>query len=81
MARIIGGLLGMLALVIAIVQGLIYHIPAETVLVRGLMAFWIGFLAGWIVFGQLGISLVHSATEAKPQESLPSGEGQKGEPK
>lgn len=77
--RIIGVALGVAAFGVTAATGLAKGLPFGDCAVRALAALVLGFLAGWLVFGKVGLSVAREAagTEApaapKPP-GAPSGE-------
>ncbi len=74
--RIAGALMGLAAFVAAGAVGLAKGLAPSACAWRALAAGALGFLAGWIVFGKVGRSMVAEAAASDPRK----GEGKPGSP-
>lgn len=73
MERVIGLSLGMIAGVAAVLLGLGSGLPALEVFWRAALSGIGGFLAGWLVFGKMGVRVVREAAgrPAEPERTVP----------
>jgi hypothetical protein len=68
MAVVIGAVLGLFVFASSLLIGIIYRVPVRDILLRGIIVFWIGFFLGWLIFGNLGISLISKREGAQSEE-------------
>lgn len=67
MDRIVGGVLGLAALIAVLVLGLARGMGVWDTLWRGVVAAALGYLVGWMVFGRIGVDLAkESASVTEP---------------
>ena len=74
MDKVIGGVLALAAFGAVVALGLVRGADVWTTVARAAAAGAVGYLAGWLLFGKLGVALAKEAaaeTEAAPPDKPP----------
>ena len=69
MDRVIGGILGLAAGIAVVAIGLVKGLPLEGVWWRALLAVFVGYLIGRLIFGKAGEAVMKEAAAPEPTPS------------
>lgn len=75
MDKVIGGILALAAFGVVVAWGLVRGMDVWATVARAAAAGAVGYLAGWLLFGKLGVALAKEAaaeTESAPPEKPPA---------
>ncbi|OHB70129.1 MAG: hypothetical protein A2W23_00720 [Planctomycetes bacterium RBG_16_43_13] len=78
MNKVIGGILGIYAFAVVLFMGLWKGVPIEEVFTRAIIALFLGFLIGWLIFGNIGIGVLGAFSKSEQEEKNGEGKEKKG---